>query len=68
MQLAAESLARSRSSIGEIAQRLGYGSEAALSRAFKRVVGVSPTHWRQGRRRDGPAPTVVEASPETSEG
>lgn len=50
MQLAAELLSDSRSSIAEIAHRLGYGSEAALSRAFKRVVGISPAHWRQGRR------------------
>ena len=51
MQLAAELLDGSRDSIAEIAHRLGYGSEAALSRAFKRIVGVSPAHWRQGRRR-----------------
>ena len=61
MQLAAEQLADSKASIAEIAHRLGYGSEAALSRAFKRIVGVSPAHWRQGRRRDDAALTVVEA-------
>jgi AraC-like DNA-binding protein len=60
MQLAAELLSDSRSSIAEIAHRLGYGSEAALSRAFKRIVGISPAHWRQGRRRDPPGLTVVE--------
>ena len=59
MQLAAEQLSRSKSGIGEIAHRLGYGSEAALSRAFKRIVGLSPTHWRQGRR-GSPGLTVVE--------
>ena len=53
MQLAAELLDGSRDSIAEIADRLGYGSEAALGRAFKRIVGVSPAHWRQGRRRAG---------------
>src|SRR5215813_10565372 len=68
MQLAADQLSRSKSSIGEIANRLGYGSEAALSRAFKRIVGVSPTHWRQGRRREGPALTMVAPSPEPTEG
>ena len=50
MQLATELLAGSKASIAEIAHRLGYGSEAALSRAFKRIVGVSPAHWRRGRR------------------
>jgi len=53
MQLAAEQLSKSKASIGQIADRLGYGSEAALSRAFKRIVGVSPAHWRQGRRSNG---------------
>ena len=51
MQLASEALTTTGASIAEIAQRLGYGSEAALSRAFKRIVGVPPAHWRQGRRR-----------------
>ena len=68
MQLAAEQLSASKSSIAEIAHRLGYGSEAALSRAFKRIVGVSPAHWRQGRRRDGPALTVVGALPDPTGG
>jgi AraC-like DNA-binding protein len=49
MQLASELLTDTQASIAEVAQRLGYGSEAALSRAFKRVVGSSPAHWRQGK-------------------
>jgi AraC-like DNA-binding protein len=28
--------------VGQLADRLGYRSEAAFSRAFKRVIGVSP--------------------------
>lgn len=31
----------------EVASRLGYESEAAFSRAFKRVVGISPGADRQ---------------------
>jgi AraC-like DNA-binding protein len=68
MQLAAEQLSASKSSIAEIAHRLGYGSEAALSRAFKRIVGVSPAHWRQGRRRDGPALAVVQGPSDATRG
>jgi AraC-like DNA-binding protein len=34
--------------LGELASRHGYQSEAAFSRAFKRVVGVSPGSARQG--------------------
>jgi len=38
--------------VGELAARLGYRSEAAFSRAFKRFVGVSPGSVRRGRRED----------------
>jgi AraC-like DNA-binding protein len=62
MQLAAELLDGSKEGVAEIAHRLGYGSEAALSRAFKRIVGVSPAHWRQGRRRES-RPTTSAAPP-----
>jgi AraC-like DNA-binding protein len=50
MQLAASQLSSSNASLAEIAECVGYGSEAALSRAFKRLVGVAPALWRQGRR------------------
>lgn len=36
-----------------IADEVGYGSEAALSRAFKAHSGVSPRAWRQGRVASG---------------
>jgi AraC-like DNA-binding protein len=48
IQLAASLLRSSKSSLAEIADRVGYGSEAALSRAFKRRLGVSPTPYRRG--------------------
>jgi len=47
MQLAASMLSGTTASLAEIADRVGYGSEAALSRAFKRLVGVAPTSWRE---------------------
>jgi AraC-like DNA-binding protein len=50
MQLAAELLSTTSAGIGEIAERVGYGSEGALSRAFKRLVGVAPGRWREGQR------------------
>ena len=40
-------------SLGELATRLGYRSEAAFSRAFKRFIGVSPG---AARRNDQIAP------------
>jgi AraC-like DNA-binding protein len=33
--------------IGEIAARVGYESEAAFNRAFRRVVGAPPATWRR---------------------
>ena len=36
-------------SVAEVANRLGYESEAAFSRAFKRVIGVPPGAARRGR-------------------
>jgi AraC-like DNA-binding protein len=50
IQLAARLLSTTALGLAELAQQVGYGSEAALSRAFKRQVGVSPAHWRQGKR------------------
>ena len=42
MQLAHDALREQGARIGDLASRLGYRSEAAFSRAFKRFVGVSP--------------------------
>lgn len=42
MQVAATSLADGEATIGELADRLGYRSEAAFARAFKRVIGRPP--------------------------
>lgn len=50
MQLAATSLSGTSMSLSEIAERVGYGSETALSRAFKRWVGVAPADFRRGKR------------------
>jgi AraC-like DNA-binding protein len=35
--------------VSEIAARVGYGSEEAFSRAFKRELGRAPAHWRADR-------------------
>jgi AraC-like DNA-binding protein len=47
MQLAAGLLRATELKLAEIAERSGYGSEAAFSRAFHRHVGVSPAQWRE---------------------
>jgi AraC-like DNA-binding protein len=50
IQLAATRLTSGQDSLAEIAAQVGYGSETALSRAFKRQVGVAPALWRRGQR------------------
>ncbi|MFT3926590.1 MAG: AraC family transcriptional regulator [Myxococcales bacterium] len=47
IQLAASQLRASSASLAEIAQQVGYSSEGALSKAFKRCVGVAPATYRQ---------------------
>jgi AraC-like DNA-binding protein len=46
LQLASRRLRTSNDTLADIADAVGYGSEASFSRAFKRHVGVSPSEWR----------------------
>lgn len=46
MQLAAGLLENADANVASVAREVGYGSEAAFSRAFKKLVGVPPTAWR----------------------
>ena len=50
MQLAARSLSESRETIAQVGYAVGYESEAAFSRAFKREFGKAPAAWRRGSR------------------
>lgn len=54
MQVAAGLLATTREGVASIAGRVGYASEAAFNRAFKKCVGEPPATWR--RRRAAPRP------------
>jgi AraC-like DNA-binding protein len=49
MQLAAELLRSSDATVASVALEVGYDSEAAFSRAFKRVAGMPPAAWRSKR-------------------
>lgn len=50
LQLAAQSLERTSRSVAEIAADVGYESEAAFNRAFKREFGQPPGRYRSDRR------------------
>lgn len=56
MHVASTWLRDSDATAAECGARLGYRSEAAFSRAFKRVLGVAPGAWRRGRADGGVAP------------
>jgi AraC-like DNA-binding protein len=49
MQLAANHLLSGTESVAAVANRVGYESEAAFSRAFKKLVGAPPSQWRSHR-------------------
>lgn len=46
---AARALTSGSATIGQVAQRSGYESESAFSRAFKREFGVPPSAWRRSQ-------------------
>ncbi len=66
IHLAREMLRERACSVQEVAERVGYESEAAFSRAFKRLVGHSPAAWgraatadvQPSRRSEAPAPSA----------
>jgi AraC-like DNA-binding protein len=49
MQLAARRLEIPGVSIAQVGMEVGYDSEAAFNRAFKKLVGMPPGAWRRGR-------------------
>ena len=49
MQLASRKLLEGRSSVATVALDVGYDSEAAFARAFKRLVGMPPAAWRRAQ-------------------
>jgi len=52
LQLAAELLQTTRLGVAAVAYRVGYESEAAFARAFRRILGVTPGAFR----REGQSP------------
>lgn len=60
MQIAASLLSDGGECIARVSSSVGYGSEEAFSRAFKRCTGHSPAHWRNQGERSGETHTVPE--------
>jgi AraC-like DNA-binding protein len=50
MQCGARALREGHATVATIAQDVGYDSEAAFARAFKRLVGQPPAAWRRAQR------------------
>jgi AraC-like DNA-binding protein len=53
IQLGAGLLRQGEVTVATIAQEVGYDSEAAFARAFKRLVGQPPAAWRRAQRSSG---------------
>jgi AraC-like DNA-binding protein len=47
MQLAARLLTDGATKVAAIGKQVGFSSESAFSRSFKKVTGLSPTEWRR---------------------
>jgi AraC-like DNA-binding protein len=56
MQVAAGLLTRGTANVVGVAAEVGYDSEAAFSRAFKKFVGVPPATWRRQQAEYVPVP------------
>lgn len=50
LQLAARALGSTSRGVADIAEEVGYESEAAFNRAFKREFGLPPARYRRGQR------------------
>lgn len=53
--LAARLLGEPRSTVARVCEAVGYASESAFHRAFKREYGLAPGHWRRRAQRSGAA-------------
>jgi len=50
MQVASSRLTRSGAKVAAVGAEVGYDSEAAFNRAFKKATGMAPGAWREARR------------------
>ena len=62
MQVAAALLRNTNATVASVAQEVGYDSEAAFARAFKRLVGKPPAAWRRQAARRAQAVRAEDVS------
>jgi AraC-like DNA-binding protein len=62
MQVAAQELRNRSTSLAQVANTVGYESEAAFSRAFKKAFGTAPATWRRSRSQTSNASNNASAS------
>lgn len=63
VQVAQQLLRENQLSMGEVAAKVGYESEAAFNRAFKRYVGTPPATWRKQQQRPTSAQVATAEPP-----
>ena len=64
MRMAARRLAETKDSVAEVAFSVGFHSEAAFNRAFKREIGEPPASWRKARWAEQRAAAERATAPE----
>lgn len=67
MRIAQDLLATTEVKVAAVASRVGYDSEEAFSRAFKRAHGQSPSQWRAGPLASGPSDRAHAIRPATGD-
>lgn len=60
VQLAGHQLRHGRDAVAEIAQQVGYQSEAAFAKVFRRHTGLTPARYRRQREGITPSPLTRE--------
>jgi AraC-like DNA-binding protein len=53
LQIAAQELLSGSKTLAEVSEQVGYESEAAFNRAFKREFGMPPAGWRKKNSKPG---------------
>ena len=66
MQIAAQELLNGKKSLAAVAEQIGYESESAFSRAFRREFGMPPAGWRKSKGKMNDTAEPVPAAPATS--